>query len=190
MAAFLSPLAGSSARYEPLPRILHVSQTVGSKVLVQGGRTNDFSVTSREHLASVVEILDPYSELWEQRRVEGDAPSPGTYAAASASVNDDLFTFGGRDGRNHFNTLHRLDAKTWRWCQLSPQNAYRAPMPKTGCGMMCFRDNLVVFGGYGIPHGPTEPRSFMKNTGISDGRGWTNEFHMCHLKEGMLIQSN
>ena len=190
MAAFLSRLTGSSAKYEPLPRFNHVSQTVGSKVLVQGGRTNDFSVTSREHLASVVETLDPCSELWEQRRVEGDAPSPGTYDAASASVNDDLFTFGGHDGRNFLNMLHRLDTKTWLWCQLSPMNADGAPMPKTGCRMMCFRDNLVVFGGYGIPRGPTEPRSFVKNTNFTDGRGWTNEFHIYHLKEGMLIQSN
>ena len=190
MAALLSRLTGSSAKYEPLPRYYHVSQTVGSKVLVQGRRTKDFSVTSREHLASVVEILDPYSELWEQRQVEGDAPSPGTYLAASASVNDDLFRFGGFDGRNRFNTLHRLDTKTWRWCQLSPMNAEGAPMPKTGCGMMCFRDNLVVFGGYGIPRGPTEPRSFVNDTHFTDGSGWTNEFHIYHLKEGMLIQSN
>ena len=119
--------------------------------------------------------------------MEGDAPSPGTYAAANASINDDLFTFGGFDGRNYLNTLHRLDTKTWRWCQLSPTNADGAPMPKASGGMMHFRDNLVVFGGYGIPRGPTEPRSFMKST---SGRGWTNEFHIYHLKEGMLIQSN
>ena len=153
---------------------------------MQGGRTKE---TSREHLASVVETLDPYSELWEQRRVEGDAPSPGTYASASASVSDDLFAFGGYDDRNFFNTLHRLDTKTWRWCQLSPMNA-GAPLPKAFCGMMCFRDNLVVVGGYGIPRGPTEPRSFVKSTNSTDGRGWTNEFHIYHLKEGMLIQSS
>ena len=188
MAAFLSRLAGSSAKYEPLPRYSHVSQTVGSKVPVQGGVTKDFSETSREHLASVVETLDPYSELWEQRQVKGDAPSPGIYLAASASVNDDLFTFGGFDGENLFNTLHRLDTKTWRWCRLSPQNADGAPMPKIGSGMMRFRDNLVVFGGYGIPRGPTEPRSFLKNTSVTDGGGCTNEFHIYHLKEGRLIQ--
>ena len=171
-----------------MPRDRHVSQTVGSKVLVQGGVTKDFSVTSRKHLASVVEILDPYSELWEQRRVEGDAPSPGTYLAASASVNDDLFSFGGHDGRNFFNTLHRLDTKTWRWCQLSPMNAEGAPMPMASGGMMRFRDNLVVFSGYGMPRGPTESRLFVRDTRCTDGSGWTNEFHIYHLKEGRLIQ--
>ena len=179
--AFFSRLTGSSAKYEPLPRFCHVSQSVGSKVLVQGGRTKDFSEKSRQHLSSVVESFDPYSELWEQRQVEGDAPSPGTYVAASASLHDDLFTFGGWDGRNYFNSLHRLDSKTWRWCQLSPQNAKGAPMPKIGCGMISFENSLGVFGGYGIPGGPTEPRSFIKNTRATDGR--------FQLKEGVYNSS-
>ena len=182
--AFFSRLTVSSAKYEPLPRFLHVSQSVGSKVLVQGGRTKDFSEKSRQHLSSVVETFDPYSELWEQRLVEGDAPSPGTYAAASASLHDDFFAFGGWDGQKFFKGLHQLDTKSWHWCQLSPQNAERAPMPKIGCGMISFGDSLGVFGGYGLPRGPTEPQSFIKST---DGRGWTNEFHIYHLKEGVFI---
>ena len=186
MAWFLR-LTGSSAKYEPLPRFLHISGSVGSKVVVQGGRTKDFSEKSRQQLTSVVEIFDPYSELWEQRQVTGDAPSPGTYVSASASLHDDLFSFGGTDGRgNFFNTLHRLDTKTWRWCQLSPQNAEGAPMPKAGCGMISFRDSLGVFGGYGIPRGPTEPQSFIKDTRFTDGNGWTNEFHIYQLKEGII----
>ena len=188
--AFFSRLTGSSAKYEPLPRFCHVSQSVSSKVVVQGGRTKDFSEKSRQHLSSVVETFDPYSELWEQRQVEGDAPSPGTYGAASASLHDDLFTFGGWDD----NTLRRLDTKTWRWCQLSPQNAEGAPIPKSGCGMVSFGDSLGVFGGYGLPGGPTEPRSFIRNTRATntmatDGSGWTNEFHIYHLKEGVYNSS-
>ena len=187
--AFFSRLTRSSDKYEPLPRIFHVSQSVGSKLLVQGGRTKDFSEKSRQHLSSVVETFDQYSELWEQRQVEGVAPSPGTYGAASASLHDDLFSFGGWDDEKYFNGLHRLDTKTWRWCQLSPQNAEGAPMPKCGCGMISFGDNLGVFGGHGIPRGPTEPRSFIKDTRSTDGRGWTNEFHIYHLKEGVYNSS-
>ena len=58
-------------------------------------------------------------------------------------------------------------------------------MPKTGCGMIAFRNSLVVFGGYGVPQGPTEPQSFIKRT---DGRGWTNEFHIYNLSEGTNMQ--
>ncbi|CAI8040316.1 Kelch domain-containing protein 2, partial [Geodia barretti] len=184
-ATLLARLTGSSTKYEPLPRIFHISGRVGSKVVVQGGRTKDFSDKSRQQLSSVVEIFDPYSELWEQRQVEGDAPSPGTCAAASASLCDDLYSFGGFDGRQHFNTLHRLDSKTWCWSQMSPQNADGAPMPKTFCAMIAFRNSLVVFGGHGVPRGPTEPQSFIQTTTFTDGEGWTNELHMYNLSEGV-----
>ena len=186
MASLLSRLTRSSAKYEPLPRYFHIPGSIGSKVVVQGGRTKDFSEKSKQQLTSVVEIFDPYSELWEQRQVTGDAPSPGTYIAASTSLHDDLFSFGGLYDRDYFNLLHRLDTKTWRWCQLSPQNAEGAPMPKYGCGMISFRDSLGVFGGYGTPRGPTEPHSFIRNTRFTDGRGWTNEFHIYQLKEGII----
>ena len=179
--ALPSWLTRSAAKYEPLPRYDHISGRVGSKLVVQGRRTKDFSEKSKQQLSSVVEIFDPYSELWEQRQVQGVAPSPVTYSAASASLNDDLFSFGGWDGRQFSNTLHRLDSKTWRWSQVSPQNADGAPMPKYSCGMIAFRNSLVVFGGYGVPRGPTEPGSFIKNINFTDGRGWTNEFHIYHL---------
>ena len=173
-----------SSDYEHLPRRSHISGRVGSLAVVQGGRTEDFSEETKQHLSSVVEIFDPCSESWEQRQVEGNAPSPGTYLAASASLHDDLFSFGGRDGRDHyFNTVHRLDTKTWCWSRVSPQNADGAPMPKYGCGMIAFRNSLVVFGGFGVPQGPTEPQSFIKGVG---GEGWTNEFHIYNLSEGNM----
>ena len=177
----LSKLTGSSSKYEPLPRLCHISSRVGSKVVVQGGWTKDFSGKSRQHLSSVVEIFDPYSESWEQRPVTGDAPSPGTFAAASASLHDDLFSFGGCDDSQLFNTLHRLNTKKLCWSQVSPQNADGAPMPKAACGMIAFGNGLGVFGGYGVPRGPTEPQSFIKNTRFN---GWTNEFHIYNLSEG------
>ena len=186
MASFLPLLTGSSNKYEPLPRFFHNSCRVGSKVVVQGGLTKDLSEKSRQHLSSVVEIFDPYSELWEQRQVTGDAPSPGTYGAASASLHDNLFSFGGFDGRQWFNTVHRLDTEKLCWSQVSPQNADGAPMPKAACGMIAFGNSLGVFGGYGVPRGPTEPQSFIKNIRSTDGSGWTNEFHIYNLSEGNM----
>ena len=176
----------ASADYEPLPREDHISGRVGSLAVVQGGQTEDFSEESKQHLSSVVETFEPYSESWEQRQVVGNAPSSGTYIAASASLHDDLFSFGGFDGRQSFNTVHRLDTKTWCWSQVSPQNADGAPMPKCGCRMVAFRNSLVVFGGLGVPQGPTKPQSFIKDTGYTDGRGWTNEFHIYSLSEGNM----
>ena len=185
-AMALSKFTGSSSKYEPLPRFYHISVRVGSKVVVQGGLTNDFSEKSRQRLSSVVEIFDLYSESWEQRPVTGDAPSPGTYNAASASLHDDLFSFGGYGDRHFFNTLHRLDTEKLCWSQVSPQNADGAPMPKSGCGMIAFGNGLGVFCGYGVPRGPTEPQSFIKNTTSTNGSGWTNKFHIYNLSQGNL----
>ena len=180
----LSKLAGSSTKHEPLPRIDHVSCRVGSKVVMQGGAIEYLSESSRQHLSSVVDIFDLYSELWEQRQVTGDCPSPGTCGAASASLCDSLFSFGGTDGGKLLNTVHRLDTEKLCWSQESPQNADGAPMPKCRCGMIAFGNSLGVFGGYGIPQGPTEPQSFVENVGFTDGRGWTNEFHVYDILEG------
>ena len=186
MAALLARLTGSSAKYEPVPRYGHISGCVGSKVLVQGGHTKDFSEKSKQHLTSVVEVFDPYSELWEQKQVKGDGPEPGIYLATSVSLHDDLFTFGGVLVNDElFNTLHRLDTKTWSWHRVSPLNADGAPMPKACCGMVSFRDGLGVFGGHGMPQGPTEPQSFIKDSGFNDGSGWTNEFHIYNLSDGI-----
>ena len=177
----------SSDKYEPLPRFSHISCRVGSKVVVQGGRTKNFSEKNGQHLSSVVEIFDPYSELWEQRRVTGDAPSPGTYGAASASLHDDLFSFGGFDGRQLLNTVHRLDTEKLCWSEVSPQNADGAPMPKAACGTIAFGNSLGVFGGYGVPRGPIEPQSLIiKDTRFTDVIGWTNEFHIYNLSEGNM----
>ena len=61
-------------------------------------------------------------------------------------------------------------------------------MPKAGCGMIAFGDCLGVFGGYGIPRGPTQPGSFIKNNNYTDGGGWTNEFHLYNLTDGMGLK--
>ena len=59
-------------------------------------------------------------------------------------------------------------------------------MPKYGCGMIAFRNGLVVFGGYGEPRRPTEPQSYITKTSYTDGRGWTNEFHIYNISEGNM----
>ena len=58
-------------------------------------------------------------------------------------------------------------------------------MRKSGCGMVSYLDKLILFGGYGIPSGPTQPGAqFIKNSKYTDGRGWTNELHMFDVQKG------
>ena len=186
-------LSLSGRRHEPMPRMCHTSCLTGSKTLVHGGRTRDFSVNTRRRLACVVEMFDAYTEVWQQKEVTGEAPTPGVYGAASASVDDDLFTFGGYDGSRWCNSFHRLKRAT-QWIELCPQNdrAAESPMAKSGAGMVPFGNNLAIFGGYGIPHGPVQPgSSFIKDTRVTDGAGWTNELHIYNLnKNGMYSSTN
>jgi len=178
--------SGRNRGGEPMPRFLHTSWQTSSGVLIHGGRTKKYSKKAKQGSASVVEIFDPFTELWHQKKVTGKTPAHGMYAAASASLNDDLFTFGGYDGRKFHNLLHRLKYAS-RWFELCPQNENdESPMAKIGAGMVVYDDNLAVFGGYGIPHGPTQPgSSFVRDTKRNDGRGWTNEFHVYNLENGM-----
>ena len=165
-----------------MPRMGHRACQTGSKTLVHSGLTKDFSEKTKRRLARVVELYDSYTEVWQQKEVTGE-PAPGVHAAASASVDDDLFTFGGFVGGRLSDTLHVLKRAT-QWIELCPQNDRAgSPMAKWGAEMVAFGNNLAVFGGYGIPHGPTQPgSSFIKHAG---GGGWTNEFHTYSLEDGM-----
>ena len=178
--------SGRNRGGEPMPRFLHTSWQTSSGVLVHGGRTKKYSKKAKQGSASVVEIFDPFTELWQQKKVTGKTPAHGVYAAASASLNDDLFTFGGYDGRRFYNSLHRLKYAS-RWFEQCSQNENdESPMAKVGAGMIAYDDNLAVFGGYGIPHGPIQSgSSFVRDTKRDDGRGWTNEFHVYNLEKGM-----
>ena len=181
--------------YQPMPRSFHTSAEVANKVVVYSGRTQDVSVENRKSLQLIVELYDPHTEEWEAKRCTGEAPVPGLCAAATASSSDALYTYGGVDGDGKWvNSLHRLSASTFRWSELSRQNAGGvSPIAKSGAGMAVCGDMLAVLGGYGgIPHGPTQRgSSFMKvKDSESDGRGWTNEFHIYHLNEGVHTMYN
>ena len=186
--AALPPLTRGT--YEPMPRFWHTSARIEHKMVVHGGRTKDYSEKSKQRLASVVEAFDIYTELWEQKDVTGEVPAAGIHSAACASVNGDLFQFGGFDGGRYHNTLHEL-RNISQWFELCPLNQQpESPMAKGGAGMIAFEDSLAVFGGLGIPHGPTQPgSSFIMDTRLSNGRGWTNEFHIYSLTKGTRKQA-
>ena len=136
MAGFLSVLG---RRHEPTPRIWHTSQQTRNKVLVHGGRTKDYSKDSKR---GAVDVFDVYTESWQQKKVTGKTPAPN-YLTASASLGDDLFTFGGRNGSTRNDALHRLKGGS-EWIELSSENeSPESPMAKEGAGMVAFGDNQI-----------------------------------------------
>ena len=190
MASSLSSLFGRTKLYEPSPRFDHGTAAVRGRCYLWGGWfAQDFSESGRRKLTSTAEIFDPYLETWEEHPTTG-VPPPGLYNGACTSLLDSLYWFGGWDGSYYCNFLHRLDTTTLKWRKLQPLSQVYGPMRKHGCGMVSFLQNrLAVFGGYGIPTGPTQPGAmFTKSTHYTDGSGWSNELHVFNITEGMWGQ--
>ena len=185
MASILSMFRSTGKPYEPTPRFSHGAAPVGGRCYLWGGLVSDFSESGRKNLASAVETFDPYLETWEKHSTTGNPP-PGLRDGVCTSLLDSFYWFGGRDNRILYNSLHRLDPATLEWRELQPLNQADGPMRKFWCGIVpFFQDQLATFGGYGIAIGPTQPGAmFIKNTNRSDGRGWSNEFHVFDITEG------
>ena len=173
--------------YEPAARYYHASCSIESGVLVRGGRTRDLesgSKDARTKLANIIELFDPYLEVWRQLNTTG-TPHPGLYFAACASVADDVYMYGGHSGKKIEGVLSYFDMKKLTWSQLCPEATAGAPMRKCGCGLIIVQENVIVIGGYGYPTGPTQlGASFIKNPNVSDSSGWTNEVHSFNVGQG------
>lgn len=166
---------------EPLPRFSHCAASVGKKIYFHGGYISD------PGQGSAVDIFDPYFESWEQQPTTG-SPPPGLYEGVCTSLVDSLYSFAGFDGKNLYNTLHKLDTATLEWRELQPQNPADGPMVKSGCGMVASDyEHLAMFGGYGIPIGPIQRGAmFTENFHrTAAGKGWSNELHLFNIMEGM-----
>ena len=169
---------------EPSPRWGHHSALVEEKFCVWGGRTKDF-LQEKSELESSVHCFDPLLEFWDES--SSGVPSPVLlYPGACASAGHHVYLYGGHDRSRLQSSLHQLDTRSWTWKQLS---SACGPMRKQGCGMVAHDSKLVLFGGYGIPSGPTQPGAeFIKDSRFTGGAGWTNEVHTFDLKEGERVR--
>ena len=77
---------------EPSPRFNHSSIQVEDNAYLWGGFTQD----SRR--SKVINIFDCYSESWKERSTTG-IPPPGLRRGVFTLLCDDLYYFGGSDGK-------------------------------------------------------------------------------------------
>ena len=174
--------------YEPSPRVAHCDCSISDNIYVCFGFTGDSSTAAERELSRQVEVYDSYSKTWVQRKTTG-TPPPGLFYGACTSINNKPYTYGGGGGGGdspYTGTLSQLDTSTMEWKLLTSDIG---PMKKRGAGMIPLNDEqLAVLGGVGIPTYPTQPgSSFVKNSRRSDGSGWTNEFHIFNISNGMLL---
>ena len=190
MAGKIQSLFSRTRAYEPLPRFGHNAVAIGEKLYVHGGRIQDWSESSKTKLVSVLEIFDPYLEIWEQQSTFG-VPPPGLYLGACTAIGESMYSYGGHNGQFRYNTLHQQDTTKQQWEAVQVHNSSESPMWKVGCAMVSYDgDKLALIGGHGIPTGPIQPGStFIHDTRFTNGSGWTNEFHLLHLREGIYMTS-
>ena len=162
-------------------------------VVVWGGQTAEsYSRDGRIQLASRCQLFHLQSEVWSERHAVLGPPHPGLSTATCTSFGDYLFMYGGSfDGLTAgiCGVLSCLNIKTLTWTQLCPAGTAGGSMRKAGCDMVHISsDKLAVIGGHGNPTGQQPGSSFIRNTRLSDVRGWTNEIHVFYLSQGSHSQ--
>ena len=156
-------MAAHHTSYEPLPRRSHAAVAVDNKLHMWGGRAGS-KEKSREE-AQKIEMFGISKDLWEQKPIHG-TPPPALWNTAYTVVGSSLFVFGGYDGESHYNTLFKLDLRSFQWEQVQVSNPSSGPQKKQGCRMVSYGDNqLVIFAGY-------------------TGSAWTAELHVFDLDKG------
>ena len=169
----------ASSVYEPSPRFDHFSVQVEDNAYLWGGFTQDSS------RSEVINIFDSYAEIWKEQSTTG-VPPPGQYSGSFTVVGSNLYYFGGHDGRKHFSSLHELQLSNLEWNEIMESNTAEGPLPKGGCGVVAYQQQLAVICGFGsAPTGPLQAGAeFIKNIEHPD-YGRNNQFHLFSIKEGV-----
>ena len=160
---------------EPPPERQPFANSVGMKVYRWAGKEG-----SKEKQCKV-DVFDPIRESWKRLVSSGDVPS-GVCGGATATVLNDMYTYGGYVSGTPYNGLHKLDTMTMRWSYIHPGGAVR-PSPKTGCKLVPIPGNrLALFGGYTPKVVKKHKNPLQKNTTTG---GTCNELHIFHIAKGV-----
>jgi len=169
----------ASSVYEPSPRLWHSSVQIEDNAYLWGGFTQDSSKSE------VINIFDSYAEMWKEQSTTG-VPPPGEYAGSFTVVGSDLYCFGGYDGRKYFSSVHKLQLSNLEWNEIIQSNTAEGPLPKCGCGVVAYQQQLALVSGFGsAPKGPLQAGAEFIESIDYPGEGWNNQFHLFSIKEGM-----
>ena len=169
----------ASSVYEPSPRFCHSSVQVEDNAYLWGGFTQDSS------RSEVINIFDSYVEMWKEQSTTG-APPPGQYNGSFTVVGSNLYYFGGYGGRKFFSSVHELQLSNLEWNEIMQSNTAEGPLPKFGCRMVAYQEQLALIGGYGsAPTGPLQSGAEFIESINYPGQGWNNQFHLFSIKEGV-----
>ncbi|KAG8388718.1 hypothetical protein BUALT_Bualt02G0154500 [Buddleja alternifolia] len=113
----------------------------GGKLLyVFGGYGKDQCQTNLVH------VFDTVNMLWSEPVMKGKPPTPRD-SHSCTTVGDNLFVFGGTDGRRPLNDLHILDTSSNTW--ILPSVRGNGPEAREGHSAALIGKRLFIFGGSG-----------------------------------------
>ncbi|KAI8543093.1 hypothetical protein RHMOL_Rhmol08G0191700 [Rhododendron molle] len=132
----MGPMGGPGKRWG------HTCNAVrGGKLLyVFGGYGKDNSQTNQVH------VFETATRTWSQPVIKGTPPAPRD-SHSCTTVGDNLFVFGGTDGRNPLRDLHILDTSSNTW--ISPSVRGEGPDAREGHSAALIGKRLFIFGGCG-----------------------------------------
>ena len=154
-------------------------------------RTNSFVASTENKLylwggfknvepsAVYIHVYSVNTETWMRDITKGPHPCAGLRGGGCSIAGQHIYLYGGYDGSSRYGSLYQMNIDNWSWSELSNCSA-AGPGRKSGCGMIIFKDQLVVVGGfYGYDEDP-----YSKQPGSRYERGWTNELHCYSLTTG------
>ena len=134
---------------------------------------------------TTIGVYDVQTEQWTLTPTTGPSP-PGLWNGRCAIIVNHFYCFGGYKGSSWFNDLFKLNLKTFQWNKVHhKKDSSEQPICKDGCGLIAINERtLVCFGGYGSEPTHVQPGSTFTKNIRSDG--WTNEFHLFDIQEGII----
>ncbi|KAF6169150.1 hypothetical protein GIB67_038647 [Kingdonia uniflora] len=128
--------------FGPGKRWGHTCNTIkGGKFLyVFGGYGKDNCQTNDVH------VFDTIRQAWSKPMVKGVPPSPRD-SHSCTTVGNNLFVFGGTDGKDPLKDLHILDTSSNTW--ISPSLRGEGPEAREGHSAALIGKRLFIFGGCG-----------------------------------------
>ena len=146
---------------QPEPWYDHAAVSIGSKLVVWGGRGDDSATIS----ANTIESFDVSSETWKQpQQLQGSLPG-GLSGMAVTSNGEYAYSFGGQIGSTRINTVYEINMSTLQCRELVPANPSHAPRKISGGCIVHFKDKLLIHGGFTGHHRTDELHVFdLKNS--------------------------
>ncbi|CAH8334830.1 unnamed protein product [Eruca vesicaria subsp. sativa] len=116
----------------------------GRFVYVFGGFGSEGCLTNQVH------VFDAETQIWSKPVISGSPPSPRD-SHSCTTVGDNLFVFGGTDGKTHLKDLHVLDTSSHTWKCVDARG--EGPEAREAHSATLVGKRIFIFGGCGKASG-------------------------------------